>query len=213
MDDELRAAAEAVTALRQRIRRLDDDGLDLIFREARTFYGWSDTPVAPETLRQLYDLMIMGPTSANCLPARIVFVTSDEAKERLRPALSRSNAEKTVSAPVTAILGYDLNFFEHLPRLYPRADAKPWFTSNAALAEETAFRNGTLQGAYFIVAARALGLDTGPMSGFKNAVVDEEFFAGTAIKSNFICSIGYGVPETVIVREPRFDFDEVCQIL
>ena len=213
MDTEHQKAVKAVHHLRRRISALDDDALDLIFREARTFYAWSDKPVAPETLHRLYDLMRLGPTSANCCPARIVFVASDEAKERLRPALSRSNAEKTISAPVTAILAYDTHFYDHLPRLYPRADAKPWFTSNEGLAEETAFRNGTLQGAYFIIAARALGLDAGPMSGFKNAVVDEAFFAGTTVKSNFLCSIGYGVPDSVIVREPRLGFDEACQVL
>ncbi len=161
----------------------------------------------------IYDLMRWGPTSANCSPARIVFVSSPEAKERLKPFLSEGNRAKTMAAPVTAIIGYDLDFPDLLPRLFPHnPDAKNWF-QNPALREITAFRNGTLQGAYFIVAARALGLDCGPMSGFDNAGVDKEFFAGTNIKSNFICSLGHGDAAGLFDRAPRLAFDEACKIL
>ncbi|MFM1817028.1 MAG: oxidoreductase subunit of the alternative pyrimidine degradation pathway [Pseudomonadota bacterium] len=193
--------------------RLSDEALDQIFLAARTQNKWLDKDVSDELLHELVDILKMGPTSANCLPARIVFVKSHDAKERLKPHLSSANREKTMQAPVTAIIGHDLQFYDHLPRLFPHADAKSWFTSSQALAEETAFRNGTLQGAYLIVAARALGLDTGPMSGFNNKGVDEEFFSGTNIKSNFICSLGYGDPEGVFPRLPRFDFTEMSSII
>ena len=192
---------------------LSDDALDIIFRHARTHNGWQDKPVSDELLRELYDLVKMGPTSANCFPGRITFVKTREAKDRLSPALSGGNRDKTMAAPVTAILAYDMEFYDRLDFLFPHGDAKPWFTTSDSMVEETAFRNGTLQGAYLIIAARALGLDTGPMSGFDNAKVDEEFFAGTAIKSNFICSLGYGDPSKIFDRLPRFDFDEVCEII
>ena len=206
-------AQQAIIALRQRISRLDDASLDLIFREARTHNGWTARPVGDETLRALFDLMKMGPTSANCSPARLVFVKSAEAKERLRPALSSGNQAKTMQAPVTAIIGYDMRFYERLSYLFPHEpDARSWFTSSETPAMETAFRNGTLQGAYFIIAARSLGLDTGPMSGFDNAMVDQLFFAGTTVQSNFICSIGYGEPSKVFKRSPRFRFEDVCVI-
>jgi 3-hydroxypropanoate dehydrogenase len=192
---------------------LDDAALDLLFREARTHNGWIDRAVDDALLRRVWDLARMGPTSANCSPARIVFVKSRAAKERLRPALSAGNLEKTMTAPVTAIIGYDLDFPEHLPRLFPHDDAKSWFAGNEPLIQTTAFRNGTLQGAYLMIAARALGLDCGPMSGFDNAKVDAAFFAGTRVRSNFLCNLGYGDPAKLFARSPRFGFDEVCAIV
>jgi 3-hydroxypropanoate dehydrogenase len=192
---------------------IDDRSLNRLFREARTHNVWRETPVSEETLRAAWDLAKMGPTSANCSPARIVFVVTANAKERLKPALIEGNVEKTMAAPATAIIGYDLEFYEHLPRLFPHTDARSWFAGNAALIETTAFRNGTLQGAYFMMAARALGLDCGPMSGFDNARVDETFFAGTKIKSNFLCSVGIGDPTDLFPRGPRFAFDDVCRIV
>ncbi len=194
-------------------RQLDEAGLDLIFREARTHNDWQDRAVPPELLRAVFDLAKMAPTSANCSPMRVRFAVSAEAKERLRPALIEGNVEKTMAAPATAIIGHDLDFHEQLPKLFPHTDARAWFVGKPALIETTAFRNGTLQGAYFMLAARALGLDCGPMSGFDNARVDEAFFPGGRIKSNFLCNLGYGEPSALFPRSPRFDFDEVCEIL
>ena len=192
---------------------INDEALDSIFRGARTHNKWLDKPVSPAVLMALYDLMRWGPTSANCSPARLVFVVSKAAKERLKPHLDSGNLAKTMAAPATAILGYDVDFARHLPRLFPNSpNAKDWF-KDPAHAEKTAFRNGSMQGGYFIIAARALGLDCGPMSGFNNAGVDKEFFAGTAVKSNFLCNIGYGDPSGVYPRNPRLAFDEACQIL
>ena len=206
--------------------RLNDDGFDVIFRSARTYNGWLDKTVSDETLREIYDVMKWGPTSANSNPARFLFVRSRAAKERLRPALSPSNVEKTMAAPVTVIVAYDLRFYEKLPKLAPHNPAfRDLFANNAELAEATTTRNSTLQGGYFIIAARALGLDCGPMSGFDNAKVDAEFFGpgvhregmgveyvpGT-IKSNFLCNIGYGDPASVRPRAPRLDFSEVCRV-
>jgi 3-hydroxypropanoate dehydrogenase len=192
---------------------INDEALDTVFRAARTHNKWQDKPVSPALLMAVYDLMRWGPTSANCSPARILFAISAEAKQRLKPHLSAANAEKTLAAPATAIVGYDVEFARHLPKLFPHnQDAKNWF-KDPVLAEKTAFRNGSLQGAYFIVAARALGLDCGPMSGFDNAGVDREFFAGTAVKSNFLCNVGYGDPSGLFARSPRLSFDEACSIL
>jgi 3-hydroxypropanoate dehydrogenase len=191
---------------------LPDACLDTVFRAARTHNGFVDRPVTEATLRTLYDLLKWAPTSANSSPARFVFVTSREAKERLRPALSPGNLDKTMAAPVTAIIGYDLEFYEKLPRLFPHTDARSWFAGKPEHILTTAFRNGTLQGAYLIVAARALGLDCGPMSGFDNAIVDAAFFPGGKVKSNFLCNLGYGDPAKVKPRNPRLDFDEVCRI-
>jgi 3-hydroxypropanoate dehydrogenase len=192
---------------------INDEALDIIFRNARTQNKWLDKPVSNTMLMAIYDLMRWGPTSANNSPARILFLTTPEAKDRLKPHLSEGNRAKTMSAPVTAIIGYDVDFPDHLPRLFPHnQDAKNWF-KDPVLREATAFRNGTLQGAYFIIAARAVGLDCGPMSGFDNAGVDKEFFAGTNIKSNFICSLGYGDPSGLFPRSPRLAFDEACKIL
>ncbi len=190
------------------------DCLNQIFLEARSQNKWQDKPVSSETLRQIVDLMKMGPTSANQSPARILFLSTQEAKKRLEPHLSEGNRAKTMSAPVCAIIGYDMKFYEHLPKLFPHADAKSWFEGKPQTHIETnAFRNGTLQGAYFIIAARALGLGTGPMSGFDNAGVDREFFSGTSVKSNFLCSLGYGDPSGLFARSPRFSFEEIAQIL
>lgn len=192
---------------------LSDDALDLIFRTARTHNGFSDKPVGDDLLKQVYDVMKWGPTSANCQPQRILFLKSKEAKERLRPALSEGNLAKTLAAPVAAILANDSAFYEHLPRMFPHApEAIDWFKGKPSAAP-TAARNGTLQGAYFVIAARALGLDCGPMSGFDNAKVDAEFFPDGRIKSNFLCNLGYGNGENMFSRSPRFDFAEVCEIL
>ncbi len=192
--------------------RLDDPALDLLFRNARTQNGWRDTPVSAETLHALWDLVKMGPTSANCLPARIVFVISKTGKARLKPYLMDGNVDKTMAAPVTAIIGHDLDFHEHLPDLFPHADAKSWFEGNEALIGETAFRNASLQGAYLILAARALGLDCGPMSGFDQEGVNREFFSKTNIKANFLCNIGHGNNEDLFERSPRPDFDKFCSL-
>ncbi len=193
--------------------KLTDDALDIIFRKARTHISWLDKPVSDDQLRQLYDLMKWGPTSANCSPARVLFLRTREAKERLRPALSPNNVDKTMAAPVTAIVAYDLEFYEHLPRLFPNnLDARGWFANSPELARITAFRNGSLQGGYFIIAARSLGLDCGPMSGFDNAKVDAEFFAST-VKSNFLCNLGYGEHAKLFPRNPRLEFDEACKLL
>ena len=192
---------------------INDEALDTLFRAARTQNKWQPKPVSTALLMAVYDLMRWGPTSANVSPARIVFVVSKQAKDRLKPLLGPGNREKTTAAPATAIIGHDLDFAHHLPRLFPHnQDAKNWF-NDPHLGQTTAFRNGTLQGGYFIIAARALGLDCGPMSGFDNAGVDREFFAGTNIKSNFLCNIGYGDPSGVMARSPRFEFDEVCTIV
>ncbi|MCS4245208.1 3-hydroxypropanoate dehydrogenase [Rhizobium sp. BIGb0125] len=189
---------------------LDSNALAALFTEARTHNGWSDQPVTDAELQKIYELTRMGPTSANCSPARFVFVRSAEAKEKLRPALSSGNLEKTMAAPVTVIAAIDAQFFEKLPELFPHADAKSWFTSSPAVAEETAFRNGTLQAGYLILAARSLGLDTGPMSGFDKAKVDEAFFAGTSWKSNFLINLGHGDPSKLFGRLPRLSFEEAC---
>lgn len=193
--------------------RLDDAALDQLFRNARTHNAWLDKPVPDSLLVELHELMKWGPTSANCWPLRVIFIKSPEAKARLIPLLMEGNRAKTQAAPVTAILGMDMAFYEQLPRLFPHTDARSWFVGNEALIEATAFRNSSLQGAYFILAARALGLDCGPMSGFDAAAVDAEFFAGTTIKSNFLCNLGYGDPAGLFPRSPRPTFNEVCRIL
>ncbi len=207
---------------------LNDEALDILFRKARTQNGWLDKPVSDELLHKLYDLMKWAPTSANSSPARILFLRTREAKERLRPAVSPNNLEKTMAAPVTAIIAHDMNFYEKLPKLFPHNPAaRDWFSNSPELAEVTAFRNGTLQGGYFILAARSLGLDCGPMSGFDNAKVDEEFFPvgkktvereedvfpTSRLKSNFLCNLGYGDASKVFPRSPRLDFNEACKLL
>jgi 3-hydroxypropanoate dehydrogenase len=192
---------------------LDDKALDQIFRQARTHNVWRDRAVSHELLRQAVDLAKMGPTSANCSPMRIVFVRSKEGKERLRPTLAPGNVDKTMAAPVTAIIGYDLEFYELLPKLFPHADMRKAFVGKPDLIKDTAFRNSSLQGAYFILALRSLGLDTGPMSGFDNAKVDAEFFSGTAVKSNFLINLGYGDLSKLLPRSPRLSFEETASIV
>ena len=189
---------------------LDDVALDTLFRQSRTHNKWTDAPVTDDELHALYDLLKMGPTSANSSPARFLFIRSQWGKDRLRPALSAGNLDKTMSAPVVVVVAHDPQFYDKLPTLFPHADAKVWFTSNPALAEETAFRNGTLQGAYLIMAARSLGLDVGPMSGFDKAKVDEEFFSHRGWKTNFLINLGHGEPGGTYDRLPRLAFDEAC---
>lgn len=195
--------AEALTA----------SALATLFTEARTHNGWLNKPVTGEELKTIYDLARMGPTSANCSPLRIVFIQSQEAKEKLAPALSGGNLKKTLTAPVTAIVAWDPEFYELLPELFPSGDARSWFTSSPQLAHDTAFRNSSLQAAYLILACRSLGLDTGPMSGFDNAKVDETFLSDTGWKSNFLINIGYGDTSKVYSRAPRLDFDRACRVL
>jgi len=190
---------------------LDATGLDQLFREARSHNAWREEPISDETLHELYDLLKFGPTSANSSPARFVFVRTKEGKQKLAPALSSGNMQKTMTAPVTVIVAYDPKFHEKLTKLFPHnPDAASWFTSNDSLAATTAFRNGTLQGAYLMVAARSLGLDVGGMSGFDNAKVDEAFLADKGWRSNFLVNIGHGDPAGLFGRSPRLDFDEAC---
>jgi 3-hydroxypropanoate dehydrogenase len=192
---------------------LDATALDRLFRLARTHNGWTSEPVDDAELRALYELMKWGPTTSNSTPARVVFLRTPQAKARLIPALAPGNVEKTRAAPVTAVLAYDLDFPDTLPRLFPHVDARSWFAGKPELIRTAALRNGSLQGGYFILAARAVGLDCGPMSGFDNAKVDAEFFAGTAVKSNFICNLGHGDTAKLFPRNPRLSFDEACTIL
>ncbi len=193
---------------------LSQQALDTLFLQARSHNDWQDKPVDDALLRQVWDLTRMGPTSANCSPMRIVFVKSPEAKARLQPALMEGNRAKTLAAPVTAIFGNDSRFYDLLPKLFPHTAARAWFAGpgKEEVAATTAFRNGTLQAAYFMLAARALGLDCGPMSGFDNAMVDREFFPGGRIKSNFICNLGHGDPDCLFPRSPRLEFQEACSI-
>lgn len=192
---------------------LNQAALEQLFTNARTHNDWQERPVSEATLKQLFELTKMAPTSANCSPARLVFVQSPEAKAKLKPCLSEGNQDKTMHAPVTVIVAMDMHFYEHLPRLFPHTDARSWFEGNDAAIQATAARNSTLQGAYLILAARALGLDCGPMSGFDNAAVDAAFFPEGHIKSNFLINLGYGDASKLFPRSPRFDFDDVCQIL
>jgi 3-hydroxypropanoate dehydrogenase len=193
---------------------LPDASLDQLFRTARTYNAWLPKEVTDEQLQRIYELAKFGPTSANSSPMRLVFVKSRDAKERLKPYLSEGNSAKTMQAPVTAIVATDFAFYEKLPKLFPHADARSWFAGNEALIQSTGMRNGTLQGAYLIMAARALGLDCGPMSGFDQAGVDAEFFAGTQVRSNFLVNIGYGDPgKDLFERSPRLDFDEAARIV
>ncbi len=194
-------------------KQLPPDAMAQLFTAARTHNGWIEKPVPDSLLEQAVDYAKWGPTSANCSPMRVVFVRSPEAKARLAPAMSPGNLDKTMAAPATAIVAYDLDFAEHLPFLYPATDARSWFAGNDALIEETAFRNGSLQGGYFILALRALGLDAGPMSGFDRTKVNAEFFAGTKIKSNFLINIGYGDPTKLYPRGPRFAFEDIASII
>lgn len=192
--------------------RLDDAALDLILRAARTHNGWQDRPVPDALLHELYDLMKWGPTSANCAPARLVFVRTPAGKERLLAAMAPGNRDKTRAAPVTAIIGMDLQFYDRLPVLFPHADARSWFAGNPALIETTAMRNSALQGAYLMIAARALGLDCGPMSGFDADRLNAEFFPASTVRANFVCNLGYGDPAGLLPRLPRLSFDEACRL-
>lgn len=192
---------------------LDDEALAQLFTAARTHYGWDDTPVSPADLRQLYDLVKLGPTSANGSPARFIFCHSADAREKLAGLVSVANAPKVRAAPVTVIIGFDPKFYDRLPELFPHVDARPWFSGNADLARETAFRNSSLQGAWLIMAARALGWDTGPMSGFDKAGVDAAFWGDSGVETNFICSIGKGTGEGLFPRLPRLSFEDAARIL
>lgn len=213
MADAPTEAAQAAIDLKTRIEALNENSLDLLFGDARSFRAWTDKPVSDAQLHQLHELFIMPPTANNAQPARVLYVKSAEAKERLKPCLGDGNVDKTMSAPATAIIGYDLAFHERIDELSGKAGGGERFASNPAAAQGLAFRNGSLQGAYFILAARAIGLDVGAMSGFNNEAVDKEFFAGTEIKSNFLCNIGYGDPSGLRPRGPRLAFDEMSKIL
>ncbi|MCC5862338.1 MAG: malonic semialdehyde reductase [Gammaproteobacteria bacterium] len=195
--------------------RIDEPTLDQLFREARTHFAWQAREVPDTLLQELFDLVRMGPTSANCSPLRIEFIKSDAAKNRLKPCLMDGNVEKTMSAPVTAILAFDTLFYEHMDQLYPPApeEVKGWWRGEENSGNETAFRNSTLQAGYLIMAARALGLDCGPMSGFDKAAVDRQFFPEGRFRSNFLCNLGYGIAEKLHPRLPRFEFKQVCRIL
>ena len=198
--------------LRERVGPLDDGAIDLILRDARSHYAWTDKPVSDDMLRAIFEITINGPTSMNTCPARFVFVRSDAAKARLAKALKPANVGKMMGAPVTAIVAWDPAYWKRLDFLFPHDDRKPLFEGNPAFAHDTAFRNSTLQGAYFMIAARAMGLDVGAMSGFSNAVVDAEFFAESGWKSNFLCNIGYADECALFQKLPRFAFDDVCEI-
>ena len=208
------AAQESFRRLKEEVSRADPATLRLILTEARTQNIWQERDVSNDTLEEIYQIMKMGPTSANCCPARIVFLKSQPGKERLRAALKPNNIDKTMSAPVTAIIAYDTAFWKHAETMFPQnPGAQLTFKDNPTGSGIAAFRNGSLQGAYFLIAARAVGLDCGPMSGFDNALVDNEFFPDTTLKSNFLCNLGYGDASKTFKRLPRFDFDEVCEIL
>lgn len=214
MEEIVKLAQLDVAALREKITVLDDLSLDLMFRKARSHNAWQDKPVSDETLKELYELMKWGPTASNGCPARITFVKGDEAKERLVPCLMPNNENKVRTAPVVAIISNDMKFYEQMPKLLPfRPDANQMFIDKPKMIEPYVARNGSLQGAYLMFAARAIGLDTGPMSGFRNAEVDEAFFKGTDMKSNFLCALGYADETGIFQRLPRLAFDEACQIL
>lgn len=192
---------------------LDQPSIDTLFTGARSFSHWLDKPVTEQQLRGIYALMKMGPTAANCCPARVTFIHSEQAKQRLRPHLNEGNIEKCMTAPAVAIIGMDMEFYEKLPKLFPHTDARSWFTGNPAKIEREAFRSSTLQAAYFILAARSLGLDTGPMSGFNAQTLDQAFFPAEPIRSHLLVCLGYGDRSKLYPRQPRLDFDEACQIL
>ena len=208
------AAQETFRRLKEEVSRADPATLRLILIDARTQNVWQQRDVADDLLKEIYQIMKMGPTSANCCPARIVFLKSQASRERLRSALKPNNIDKTMSAPVTAIIAHDTAFWKHAETMFPQnPGAQLTFKDNPTGSGIAAFRNGSLQGAYFLIAARAVGLDCGPMSGFDNALVDDEFFPDTTLKSNFLCNLGYGDPSKTFKRLPRFNFDEVCEIL
>ncbi|MDA9611556.1 malonic semialdehyde reductase [Gammaproteobacteria bacterium] len=206
-------AQATFTELKDNSKPLNDEQLNLLFGQARSMNGWQDKDVSDELIRSIYELTKMGPTSTNCCPARFKFIRSEEQKLKLKESLLPNNIDKVMSAPVIAIIGFDLDFSDNMGKLFPHMDVTPMYKGNEIMNHSTAFRNSSLQGAYFMMVSRALGLDCGPMSGFNNAMVDEIFFNGTNIKSNFLCCIGYGDPSKIFMRLPRLDFDEVCEII
>tara|TARA_B000000475_G_scaffold131478_1_gene105933 strand:+ start:699 stop:1361 length:663 start_codon:yes stop_codon:yes gene_type:complete len=215
-DEQKKAVAEAqstFTDLKNNSDPLNDKQLSLLFGEARSMNGWQDKEVSDDMVKSIYELTKMGPTSTNCCPARFKFIKSDDQKQLLKDALLPNNIDKVMSAPVIAIIGYDLDFSDNMGKLFPHMDIAPMYKGNAEFNQATAFRNSSLQGAYFMMVSRALGLDCGPMSGFNNDLVDETFFKDTNIKSNFLCCIGYGDPSKIFMRLPRLNFDDVCEIL
>ena len=214
MSDVRALAQQEIRDMRERIERLDADGIDLVLRNARSHYAWADRPISDSDLQRIFDIMVRGPTSNNGHPIRILFARSDAAKQRLVPALKGNNVEKVLSSPVCAIIGFDTKFYERLPELFPHDPGKvQMFIDNPKRCADDAFRNGTLQGAYFMIAARALGFDVGPISGFFNDIVDAEFFADTTIKSNFLCNVGYGDESAVWQKLPRPSFDSICTLI
>ena len=214
MPDPRLLAQQEIRELRKRITRLSDDGIDLVLAKARSFYRWQDKPVSDDDLERIYDIMTEGPTSNNGHPIRILFARTDESKQRLVPALKGNNVEKVQTSPVCAIIAYDMEFHKRVPELFPHNPGKmQMYIDNPKRCADDAFRNSTLQGAYFMIAARALGFDVGPISGFFNDIVDEEFFKGTSIKSNFLCPIGYGNEESVWQKLPRPAFDTICELI
>ncbi|MEO1681280.1 MAG: malonic semialdehyde reductase [Pseudomonadota bacterium] len=213
MEAQRQQAQAAVRALRSRISSLDEASIDLILRDARSHYAWTDRPVSDEMLRTLFDIAIQGPTSMNTCPARFIFIRTEAAKERLAKALKPKNIDKMKAAPVTAIIAWDPLYWQRLDFLFPHENRKPLFEGKEDYAHDTAYRNSTLQGAYFMIAARAMGLDVGAMSGFSNAVVDEEFFSENGWKSNFLCNIGYADETALFQKLPRFEFDDICEIM
>jgi 3-hydroxypropanoate dehydrogenase len=208
-----KAAQQLASQLKQRVAPLDDSALDLLFREARSHNGWAQRAVSDELLQRLYDIVRWGSTSMNCCPARFVFIRTQESKQRLAPTLAPANVDKVLAAPVTVIIGHDRMFYRKMPELFPHREVASMFTDNPELCRTTAFRNGTLQGAYLILAARALGLDCGPMSGFDNEAVNDEFFRGTDIDSNFLCCLGYGDTSKIFQRLPRLEFSAACDMI
>jgi 3-hydroxypropanoate dehydrogenase len=215
-DEQKKAVAEAqstFTDLKNNSDPLSDKQLALLFGEARSMNGWQDKAVSDDMVKSIYELTKMGPTSTNCCPARFKFIKSDEQKQLLKEALLPNNVDKVMSAPVIAIIGYDLDFSDNMSKLFPHMDVAPMYKGNAEFNQATAFRNSSLQGAYFMMVSRALGLDCGPMSGFNNDLVDQTFFKDTNIKSNFLCCIGYGDSSKIFMRLPRLDFDDACEIL
>ena len=215
-EEQKKAVADAQTTfteLKNSSKPLNDEQLNLLFGQARSMNGWQDKEVSDDMVKSIYELTKMGPTSTNCCPARFKFIKSNEQKQLLKEALLPNNVDKVMSAPVIAIIGYDLDFSDNMGKLFPHMDIAPMYKGNAEFNQATAFRNSSLQGAYFMMVSRAHGLDCGPMSGFNNELVDSTFFKGTNIKSNFLCCIGYGDPSKIFMRLPRLDFDEVCEIL
>ena len=213
MSKAIEEASKDFAAMKGRVSKLDDGGADLLFHDARTCYGWLNRKVPEALLHRLVELTLLPPTSANSSPARFVFVTTPEGKENLKPCLSSGNVDKTMAAPVTAIVAYDPEFWRHMDRLFPHGDMKTMFQKSPEMAEQASFRNGSLMGGYMILAARSLGLDCGPMSGFDAAKVNETFLSGTTYKANFLCNIGYGDPASVKERGPKFAFDEIASIV